>query len=126
MMDRSARATEGVAGLFALFRGTLGTRVDLARVELEIHLRSLLRPVLWALAATACAMLAVALGTTALVGALWSTHRMLALAAGSAAFVVVGALLGYLGARGLNSQPELLQGSLEQLKRDQRRAGQVQ
>ena len=118
--DETPRA---VRGLFAVLVDALRTRLDLAAVELEIHLQGLLRLLLLAFGAIACAMLALAFGLTALVVALWDTHRMLGLLGGSVLFVALAVLCGVLGARALRSRPDFLEGSLEQLQEDQRRAG---
>jgi uncharacterized membrane protein YqjE len=121
----AADPPRAVRGLFAALLEALRTRLDLATVELEIHLRALLQLLIWAVGAMACAMLALAFGLTALVVALWDTHRMLALLGGSLVFVALTVLFGWLSARALRREPELLEGSLAQLHEDQRRAGGV-
>jgi uncharacterized membrane protein YqjE len=125
--DESAAAEppHAVRGLFAALVEALRTRLDLATVELEIHLRGLLRLLIWAVGAIACAMLALAFAVTALVVALWGTHRMLALLGGSLVFVALTLLFGWLSVRALRREPQLLEGSLDQLQEDQRRAGGV-
>ncbi len=131
MMDAPAPVPEATAasdppgtvrGLIAAFLEALHTRLELAGVELEIHLRALLRSFIWAVGAVACAMLALAFGMLALIAALWSTHRMLALLTGTLTFVLLAALFGYLGARALRIRPDVLEGSLEQLAKDERQA----
>jgi uncharacterized membrane protein YqjE len=117
-----AEPPHAVQGLFAALVEALRTRLDLATVEIELHLRALLRLLIWAVGAVACAMLALAFAVTALVVALWSTHRMLALLGGSLVFVGLTVLFGWLSARALRHEPELLEGSLDQLQQDQRRA----
>ena len=107
--------------LLAAVLEALRTRLDLAAVELEIHLRSLLRMLVWAIGAVACAMLALAFAVTALVVAVWDTHRMLALLFGSLVFVALTAGFAWLGVRTLRFQPGVLESSLEQLAEDQRR-----
>jgi uncharacterized membrane protein YqjE len=109
-------------GLLAAVLEALRTRLDLAAVELEIHLRALLRMLVWTAGAIVCAMLALAFGVTAIVMALWDTHRMLALLGGTLTFVVLAAVFGYLGMRTLRVEPGVLEGSLEQLQEDTRRA----
>lgn len=131
MMDASAplpgesepTVTPGtVRGLFATLLDALRTRLELAEVELEIHLRALLRSVIWTIAAVACAMLGVTCGVMALIVALWNTHRMLGLLGGMVVFVGLAAILGYQGLRALRVHPGVLEGSLEQLAEDERRA----
>jgi len=129
-MDASApppRATadeppHALRELLAAVLEALRTRLDLAAVELEIHLRALLRMLVWAIGAVACAMLALAFAVTALVVAVWDTHRMLALLLGSLVFVALTAGFAWLGVRTLRLQPGVLESSLQQLAEDQQRA----
>jgi uncharacterized membrane protein YqjE len=118
----STDAPGTVRGLIAALLEALHTRLELAGVELEIHLRALLRSLIWAVGAVACAMLGLAFAVLAVIAALWSTHRMLALLGGTLMFVVLAAIFGYLGARALRVRPDVLEGSLEQLADDERRA----
>jgi uncharacterized membrane protein YqjE len=128
MMDAPAPQPEtsddspgAVRGLIAALIDALHTRIELAGVELEIHVRALLRSLLWAVGAVACAMLALAFGVTALIAAFWDTHRMLALLGGSLLFIVMAAVFSYLAARTLRGRPDVLAGSLGQLAQDERR-----
>jgi|HubBroStandDraft_1064217.scaffolds.fasta_scaffold60988_3 uncharacterized membrane protein YqjE len=109
-------------GLLATVLEAIGTRLELASVELEIHLLGVLRTLLWALAAILSALLALAFGLVALIAALWSTHRMLGLVTGSLTFIVLAAVFGWLGMRSFQRRPALLSGSLDQLDQDRRRA----
>lgn len=99
----------------------LRTRLDLAAVELEIHVLLLVRMLAWIFGAIACALLALAFGITALIVALWDSHRLLGLLCGSVLFVALAALLAYLGMRTLRNRPGPLSGSLGQLAEDERR-----
>lgn len=110
-------------GLVAAGLEALRTRLDLATVELEIHVLLLARMLVWIFGAVACGLLALAFGITALIVALWDTHRMLGLLCGSLVFVLLAALLGYLGVRTLRHRPGALAGSLAQLAEDERRVG---
>jgi uncharacterized membrane protein YqjE len=124
-LPETATAAESpgvVRGLVAALLEALHTRLELAGVEVEIHLRALLSSLIWALGAVACAMLGLAFGVLALIAALWNTHRMLALLGSTAMFMALAALFGYLGARALRVRPDVLEGSLEQLAEDERRA----
>ena len=119
--DEAAAAPSPVRGLAAASIEALRTRLDLAAVELEIHVLLLLRMLAWIVGAVACLLMALAFGATALIVALWNTHRMLGLLGGSAAFVLLGVLLVWLGLRSVRNRPGLLSGSLEQLSEDERR-----
>jgi uncharacterized membrane protein YqjE len=114
---------EGLRGLLAAGIDALRTRLDLAAVELEIVLRTLVRVLVWAVGAVCCVLLALFFGVTALIMALWDTHRMLALLGGSLVFVALAAICGWLAARTLRTQPGMLEGTLEQLREDRHRTG---
>jgi uncharacterized membrane protein YqjE len=118
----STDAPGTVRGLIATLLEALHTRLELAGVELEIHLRALLRSLIWAVGAVACAMLGLAFAMLALIAAFWSTHRMLALFGATLIFIGLAAIFGYLGARALRVRPDVLEGTLDQLGEDQRRA----
>jgi uncharacterized membrane protein YqjE len=111
----------GVRGLLAAGIEAVRTRLDLAAVELEIHLLRLVRLLAWIVGAVFCALLALAFGLTALVMALWDTHRMLGLLGASLVFIALAALLGWLGLRSVRKRPGPLEGSLAQLAEDERR-----
>ena len=112
-----------VRSLLAAGIEALRTRLDLAAVELEIHLLELLRTLVWAVAALVCALLALAFGVVALIAVLWSNHRVLGLVAGGLAFVALAALFAFIAARTFQQQRGMLVGSLEQLESDQKRVG---
>jgi len=132
MMDAPAPPLEGAAaddppralrGLLAATLEALRTRIELAGVEFELHVLGLVRVLVWALGAVTCALLGLAFGVIALVVALWDTHRMLALLGGSALFIVLAVVFGWLAARSLRERPGMLEGSLELLREDVRRTG---
>ncbi len=120
--DAGQRAS-AFGGLFGAAFDALRTRLDLVAVELEIHLLSLLHALVWLIAAVACTLLGLAFAVTALIVALWDTHRVLGLLCGTLTFIVLAGVCGALGARTLRRQPPVLKGSLQQLREDQRRAG---
>ena len=121
-LEASQDPRRALRGLLGAVLEALRTRLDLAAVELELHLRALIRMLVCAAAAALCALLGLAFGMTAIVVALWDTHRMLALLGGFVVFVGLAVLFGYLGMRTLRLQPGVLEGSLEQLQEDTRRA----
>ena len=84
---------------------------------------SLVRVLVWLMAAVACALLAVAFAVTALVVALWDTHRTLGLIGGTLAFLALAGVCAAFGARTLRRQPGVLEGSLQQLREDRRGVG---
>jgi uncharacterized membrane protein YqjE len=90
--DPSTGLPPPVRGLLQVAFEALRTRLDLAAVELEIQLLLLVRLLAWFLGALACALLGLLCAATALIVALWNTHRMLGLLGGSAAFLALAAL----------------------------------
>src|SRR6266566_2412158 len=109
----AARPNDGPALMGArasALGGLLGATFDALRTRLD-------------LAAVACALLAVAFAVTALVVALWDTHRTLGLIGGTLAFLALAGVCAALGARTLRRQPAVLEGSLQQLREDRRGVG---
>ncbi len=121
--DAREPAAAPARGLIAAGIEALRTRLDLAAVELEIQVLLLIRLLAWLFAAVTCVLLAFAFGVVALIAALWDTHRTLGLLAGSAVFVILGILLGYLGLRSARLRPDPFTDSLQQLAEDERRVG---
>ena len=109
-------------GLFISVVEAARTRLDLAAVEAEIFLFRTIQMLLWALAAVACGLLALAFAVVAVVAALWDTHRMLGVLGGAALFVILATLFGYIASRTFRTGPPMLEGTLAQLETDQRRA----
>lgn len=99
------------------------TRLDLAAVELELHLLALARMLVWAVAGLVCAVIAIAFGMTAVVAALWDTHRLLGLLVSGLVFIVLAAVCGIVGARAFRGQRGLLTNSLEQIDQDYKSMG---
>jgi uncharacterized membrane protein YqjE len=108
-------------GLFDSVIEAARTRLDLAAVEAEIFVLRTLRMMLWALAALACGLLALAFAVVAMVAALWDTHRMLGVLSGAGLFVVLAATFAYIASRTFKGRPAMLEGTLQQLETDQHR-----
>ena len=126
--DTEREGQSGRPGYTGIFRGLFEsvieaarTRLDLAAVEAEIFVLRTLRMLLWALAALACGLLALAFAVVAVVAALWDTHRMLGVLSGAGLFVVLAAVFGYIASRTFKGRPAMLEGTLQQLETDQRR-----
>ena len=107
-------------GLLAAGLDALRTRLDLAAVELEIHLQTLIRVLVCVVGVVACALLAFAFAVTAMIVALWDTHRTLGLLTGTGLFLLLAGAFGYFGSRTLRGRPGFMEGSLGQLSEDQR------
>jgi uncharacterized membrane protein YqjE len=112
-----------VRGLILSVVEAARTRLDLAAVEAEIFLLRTIQLLLWAFAAVACGLLALAFAVVAVVAALWDTHRMLGVLCGAGLFVVLALLFAYIASRVFRARPHMLAGTLAQLETDQYRAG---
>jgi len=124
--DEAAGAAHGpglIRGLLAAVIDSFKTRLDLAAVEAEIYLVYVAQLLLWGFAAVACALLAIVFALTAIVIAVWQTHRMVGLLGSMGVLIILAAICGYIGARIFRGRPPLLAGTLGQFEHDQRRVG---
>jgi len=112
-----------VRGLLATLLDSIKTRLDLAAVEAEIYLVYVAQLLLWGFAAVACALLAIVFALTAVVIAVWTTHRMAGLIGSMVVLLVLAVICGMIGARIFRGRPPLLAGTLGQFEHDQRRVG---
>ncbi|MFI4906982.1 MAG: phage holin family protein [Steroidobacterales bacterium] len=112
-----------VRGLIAAFLDSVKTRLDLAAVEAEIYLVYVAQLLLWGFAAVACALLAIVFALTAVIIAVWQTHRMAGLIGSMIVLVILAVICGMIGARIFRGRPPLLSGTLGQFEHDQRRVG---
>ena len=115
------RAPGLVRGLLAAILDSVKTRLDLAAVEAEIYLVYVAQLLLWGFAAVACALLAIVFALTAVIIALWETHRMAGLVGSMVVLLVLAVICGLIGARIFRGRPPLLAGTLAQFEHDQRR-----
>ena len=116
-----AHAPGLVRGLLAAILDSVKTRLDLAAVEAEIYLVYVAQLLLWGFAAVACALLAIVFALTAVIIALWETHRMAGLVGSVTVLLVLAVVCGMIGARIFRGRPPLLAGTLGQFEHDQRR-----
>lgn len=112
-----------VRGLLAALLDSAKTRLDLAAVEAEIYLVYVAQLLLWGFAAVACALLAIVFALTAVVIAVWQTHRMAGLVGSMVVLLILAVICGLIGARIFRARPPLLAGTLGQFEHDQRRVG---
>jgi uncharacterized membrane protein YqjE len=112
-----------IRGLFVSAIEAVRTRLDLAAVEAEIFLLRAVQLLLWAFAAVACGLLALAFIVVAVVAVLWDTHRMAGVLGGAGLFVVLSVIFGFIASRVFRSRPHMLEGTLAQLETDQHRVG---
>lgn len=110
-----------IRGLLGTLLDTLKTRLDLAAVEAEIYLVYLAQLLLWGFAAVACALLAIVFALTAVIIAVWQTHRMAGLVGSMVVLLILAVICGMIGARIFRGRPPLLAGTLAQFEHDQRR-----
>ena len=124
--DDEAGASRGPGlfrGLLAAILDSVKTRLDLAAVEAEIYLVYVAHLLLWGFAAVACALLAIVFALTAVIIAVWQTHRMAGLIGSMVVLLALAAICGMIGARIFRARPPLLAGTLGQFEHDHRRVG---
>ena len=117
----AARGPGLFRGLFAAILDSLKTRLDLAAVEAEIYLVYVAQLLLWGFAAVACALLAIVFALTAVIIAVWQTHRMAGLVGSMVVLLILALICGLVGARIFRARPPLLAGTLGQFEHDHRR-----
>ena len=117
----TSRRPGPIRGLLATIIDSLKTRVDLAAVEAEIYLVYVAQLLLWGFAAVACALLAIVFALTAVVIAVWTTHRMAGLIGSMVVLLLLAVICGFIGARIFRGRPPLLAGTLGQFEHDHRR-----
>jgi uncharacterized membrane protein YqjE len=121
--DENEQGESGlVRGLIATLIDSIRTRLDLAAVEIEMYLLRVLQLLLWAVAAVACAVLALMFGLVTLVAAVWDTHRVAVLLGGTVLFIALSSVCGLIAARVFRNRQRLLEGTLQQLAHDHRQA----
>jgi uncharacterized membrane protein YqjE len=122
--DAEAGAPRGpglIRGLLGTLLASFKTRLDLAAVEAEIYLVYVAQLLLWGFAAVACALLAIVFALTAVIIAVWQTHRMAGLLGSMVVLLLLAVICGLIGARIFRARPPLLAGTLAQFEHDQRR-----
>jgi len=112
-----------IRGLFVGVIEAVRTRLNLATVEAEIFLLRTIQMLLWAFAAVACGLLALAFAVVAVVAALWDSHRMLGVLGGAGLFLILMFTFGFIAKKTFTSKPHMLAGTLQQLETDQQRVG---
>ena len=117
----AARGPGLFRGLFAAILDSVKTRLDLAAVEAEIYLVYVAQLLLWGFAAVACALLAIVFALTAVIIAVWQTHRMAGLVGSMVVLLILALICGLVGARIFRARPPLLAGTLGQFEHDHRR-----
>lgn len=110
-----------IRGFLGIILDSFKTRLDLAAVEAEIYLAYVAQLLLWGFAAVACALLALVFALTAVVIAVWQTHRIAGLLGSMAVLLLLALACGLIGARIFRGRPPLLAGTLGQFEHDQRR-----
>jgi hypothetical protein len=85
--------------------GRVTTHLDRAAGELEYRLLHAVRSLVWLIATIACALLAVAFSTAALIVSLWDTQHLLPLIVPAITCAVLALLFGFIAARTLRERP---------------------
>jgi uncharacterized membrane protein YqjE len=105
-------------GVLPLLISMLGTRLELAAIDAEAHVRATLSAMLAAFVATVLALIAFAFVGVMVIVMFWDTHRVIASAGVLAGFAAV-AVAAALVARSLwKSRPAALAAAVRELELD--------
>jgi uncharacterized membrane protein YqjE len=119
--DAPVNAASGHArrqGVLPLVWSMLGTRVELAAIDIEAHLQATLVALLAAFVAVVLALVAVAFIGVAVIVFFWDTHRVAAAVGVMGAYVAIAGLVAWLARRGWKHRPPALAATLRELELD--------
>jgi uncharacterized membrane protein YqjE len=122
---REAERTPLVMGLFrslgnlaATLVGIAHTRLQLLTTELQEEVQRAAQLLVWAAVALLAGMLAVFLGALTVIFYFWDTHRLLAALLVTGGMFALAALAVAVLLAKLRAKPQLLDATLNELKRD--------
>lgn len=85
--------------------GRVTSHLDRTAGEVEYRLLHAVRSLVWLIATIACALLAVAFSTAALIVSLWDTQHLLPLIVPAITFAVLALVFGFFALRALRRHP---------------------
>jgi uncharacterized membrane protein YqjE len=109
---------ESLRRLLVQLVALLQVRLELLSTEVSAELQRILRVLAWGVAALLFGALALLLTALTVVIALWDESRVLASVVVTAVFFLIAAVAAWRVWRDLTQHPRLLQGTLDELRRD--------
>jgi uncharacterized membrane protein YqjE len=110
-------------GLLHILLSMVGTRLELAAIDVETHAQATLNAMLLAFVATVLGLIAFAFAGMAVIVFFWDTHRIAAAAGVTGSYVLLAALLAWRAHVGWRSRPAAFSGLLRELALDRETFG---
>lgn len=103
---------------FSVLGAMAATRLELAAIDFEIHVRETAISLLSAFVAIVLGIVALTFAGVAIIAAFWDTHRIVAAAAATAAYVIIAVLVGMSARSRWNSRPPAFAATLREIQLD--------
>jgi len=116
MNDHAANAHE--RGILPLLMSMIGTRVELAAIDTEAHVRGTVVAMLAAFVAVVLALIAFTFIGIVVIVVFWDTHRIAAASAVLAAYLLVAAVVAGMARSVWNARPPAFAATLRELELD--------
>lgn len=108
-----------IAHVAATVLSMLHTRLELLAVELQEEAQHVVSTLWWSLLALLVSGMGLLLAGVTVIIIFWDTHRILAAVCVTGTFLAIALLASLVVLRKIRNHPRMLQGTLEELKRDQ-------
>jgi uncharacterized membrane protein YqjE len=105
-------------GLLPLLMSMVGTRLELAAIDVDAHAQATLRAVLAAFVAVILGLIAFAFVGVSVIALFWDTHRVAAAAGVTGGYALFAALVAWRAQSGWRSRPAAFEGILRELELD--------
>jgi uncharacterized membrane protein YqjE len=109
---------ESIRQLLAQILALVHVRLELITTELSAEVQRIARVLVWGFVALLFGALGLLLGAVTVIIALWDAHRVLASLLVTLGFFAMTGVAAWQVWRGINRPPRLLEGTLEELRRD--------
>jgi uncharacterized membrane protein YqjE len=116
-MNASTESVTG-RGVLPLLTSMIGTRLELAAIDLEAHVQATLAALLAAFVATVIALIAIAFAGVAVIVIFWDTHRVAAAGGVTFAYVAFAAVVASRARAAWQARPAPLAVTMRELELD--------
>jgi uncharacterized membrane protein YqjE len=109
---------ESIRQLLGQIVALVHVRLELITTELSAEFQRVLRVLVWCFVALLFGALGLLLGAVTVIIALWDENRVLVSLLVTMGFLAMAGIASWQVWRGINRSPRLLEGTLEELRRD--------
>lgn len=121
-IDEDPKTASGLFQSLSRFSGTLlgtvHTRLELLRTELQEEVQLAAKVALWGFVAAFAGLMALFMGALTVVFAFWDTHRLVASLAMVGLFVAIAVAAALVTSHKLRTKPPMLDATLSELAKD--------